>query len=118
MMRGELVHSRWNIPALNLPLIENPLTATSGYVEGRYRLTPRYFIAARGDRLTFSRITGQRFFAGIPTPWDAPVTRIEGGGGVYILRNLVARAIVQRNLRDAGRVTNRTYVSGQLSYWF
>jgi hypothetical protein len=118
MLRGELVQSRWNIPALNLPYIENPLTANAGYVEGRYRLTPRYFIAARGDRLTFSRITGQRLFGGVPTPWDAPVTRIEGGGGVYILRNLVARAIVQRNLRDAGRVTNRTYVSGQLSYWF
>jgi hypothetical protein len=118
MMRGELVRSRWNIPALNLPLIDNPLTATSGYVEGRYRLTPRYFVAARGDRLTFSRITGQRLFAGVPTPWDAPVTRVEVGGGVYILRNLVARAVIQRNLRDAGRVTNRTYVSGQLSFWF
>lgn len=118
MMRGELVRSRWNIPALNLPLIDGPLNATSGYVEGRYRLTPRYFVAARGDRLTFSRITGQRLFGGIPTPWDAPVTRVEVGGGVYILRNLVARAVIQRNLRDAGRVTNRTYVSGQMSFWF
>src|SRR4029079_5916018 len=104
MMRGELVRSRWNIPALNLPLIDNPLTATSGYVEGRYRLTPRYLASARGDLLTFSRITEQRLFAGIPTPWDAPVTRVEVGGGVYILRNLVARAVIQRNLPDAGRV--------------
>jgi hypothetical protein len=118
MARGELVESRWNIPALNQPFIAGPLTAQAGFVEGRYRLTPRFFVAARGDRLTFSRITGERLFAGRPTPWDAPVTRVEAGGGVYVLRNLVARAVVQRNLRDAGRVTDRTFVSGQLSYWF
>ena len=53
-----------------------------------------------------------------PTPWDAPVTRIEAGGGVYLQRNLTVRVVAQHNWRDGGRVRNRTYVSGQLAYWF
>ena len=57
-------------------------------------------------------------FGGEPTPWEAPVTRLEGGGGVYLQRNLTLRAVVQTNWRDGGRVLNATYVSGQLSYWF
>jgi hypothetical protein len=70
------------------------------------------------DRLTFSRIRGQRLFGGAPTPWDAPVQRVEAGGGVYLRRNLIARAVLQWNERDAGLVHKRTFVSGQLSYWF
>ena len=118
LIRGEFIESSWNLPALNLPRIDGPLKARAGFVEGRYRLTPRFFAAARIDRLTFSKIRGQRFFAGAPTPWDAPVRRMEAGGGVYLMRNLVSRVVVQRNKRDAGRVTRRTFVSAQLSYWF
>jgi hypothetical protein len=118
IVRGELIDSRWHLPGLAPPLIEGPVSARAGFVETRYRLTPRFFVAARADRLTFSLIRGQRRFAGQPTPWDAPVTRIEAGGGVYLQRNLTVRLVAQHNWRDAGLVENRTYVSGQLSYWF
>jgi hypothetical protein len=118
LVRGELIDSRWTLPRINLPSIDGPVGARAGFVEARYRLAPRYFVAARVDRLTFSRIRGQRFFGGAATPWDAPVRRVEAGGGVYLLRNLVARAVIQRNQRDAGLVRKRTFLSGQLSYWF
>ena len=118
IVRGEIIHSRWTLPALAAPVIGGPVHATASFIEGRYRFTPRYFAAARADRLTFSRIRGQRLFAGAPTPWDAPVTRIEVGGGVYLLRTLTARAVVQHNWRDAGRVTSRGFLSAQISYWF
>jgi hypothetical protein len=118
IVRGELIDSRWNLPGLAAPRIDAPLWARAAFVETRYRFTPRFFAAARGDRLTFSPIRGQRLFAGQPTPWDAPVTRVEAGAGVYVQRNLTIRAVVQRNWRDAGRVRKRTFVSGQLSYWF
>jgi hypothetical protein len=118
IVRGELIDSRWTIPAVGAPVLSDPLRATAAFVEGRYRFGPRYFAAARADRLTFSRIRGERLFGGVPTPWDAPVTRVEAGGGVFLRRNLTARAVVQRNWRDAGRVTARTFVSGQLAYWF
>ena len=118
IVRGEVIDSRWTLPALAAPSLDDPLRATAGFVEGRYRLGPRYFVAARADRLTFSRIRGQRLFGGMPTPWDAPVTRVEVGGGVYLKRTLTARAVVQRNWRDGGRITARTFVAGQLAYWF
>jgi hypothetical protein len=118
LVRGEAIRTRWTIPKINTPFIEDPLAANAAYIETRYRIGPRLFVAARGDRLSFSTITGQRVFGGEPTPWEAPVTRLEGGGGVYLQRNLTFRAIVQHDWRDGGRVRSRTYVSGQLSYWF
>jgi hypothetical protein len=53
-----------------------------------------------------------------PTPWDAPVYRLEAAAGCYIQRNLIARLALQRNVREAGRVRRRTWVAGQLTYWF
>jgi hypothetical protein len=118
LVRGEVIRSRWRLPALSAPFIDGPLDATAAFVETRYRFTPRLFAAARLDGLTFSRITGERLFTGVPTTWDAPVTRIEAGGGVYIQRNLIIRGVVQRNWRDGGLVHNRTFVSGQIAFWF
>ena len=118
IVRGELIDSRWTLPAIAAPLIDTPLRATAGFVETRYRFGPRFFAAARADRLTFARIRGERLFGGVATPWDAPVTRVELGGGVYLRRNLSTRAVVQRNWRDGGRVRNRTFLSAQLAYWF
>jgi hypothetical protein len=118
IVRGELIESRWHLPGLAPPLIEGPVGARAGFIETRYRLTPRFFVAGRADRLTFSLVRGQRRFAGQPTPWDAPVTRLEAGGGVYLQRNLTVRLVAQHNWRDAGLVKNRTYVSAQLAYWF
>ncbi|HET7618873.1 MAG TPA: hypothetical protein VF159_05175 [Gemmatimonadaceae bacterium] len=114
LVRGEIVSSRWTLPAIDAPRLDEPLRATGAYVEGRYRLTPRVFIAARTDRLGFSTVHGT---LGSET-WDAPVTRLEAGGGYFFQRNLVGRLVVQSNWRDGGRVEQRTYVSGQLSYWF
>ena len=51
-------------------------------------------------------------------PVRAQVTRLEAGGGMYLRRNLTARAVVQRNWRDGGRIRTRTFVAGQLAYSF
>jgi hypothetical protein len=121
IVRGELIHSQWNIPAPNRPFVDAPLGATAGFVEGRYRLSPRYFVAARVDRLRFSRIQGEQAFGARALPWDAPVTRVEAGGGVYLRRNLVARAVIQHNRRQKPVLfvdTERTYLSTQLAFWF
>ena len=75
------------------------------------------FLAGRADRLTFTRLRGS-----VPRsralPWDAPVTRIEAGVGVYLQRNFVLRAMAQGNWRPAGRVHDRTFLSAQFAYWF
>jgi len=121
LVRGEFIRNRWRIPELSDSAFRDPLGATSAFVESRYRFTARLYAAGRVDRLTFSKIQGSSaLFAPLgETPWEAPVTRVEVGGGVYLQRNLIFKTVVQRNWRpDAGLVHNRTFVSGQLAFWF
>lgn len=116
LVRGEMVWSRWELPYTLPPSGDRAVSALAAWAEGRYRLTPRIFVAARADRLGFSRIVGNASAARIP--WDAPVERLEATAGYYLQRNLVARLSAQANWRAAGRVRDRTYYSAQLGYWF
>jgi hypothetical protein len=114
LIRSELVWARWNVPFATPPGTKD-LDALGVWVEGRYRVTPRIVVSGRADRLGFSRLDVGPNLA--PT-WDANVWRVEAGAGYYIQRNLIARLAVQHNDRDGGRVRARTYVSGQVAYWF
>lgn len=109
LVRGEAMRSEWRLPAIG-----PALTARTGFLETRVRVHPRMFAAARIDRLDFSRLTS----GPAAQTWDAPVTRIEAGGGWYFRRNLVAKAEWQYNWRDGGRVRRRGFVSGQILFWF
>ena len=115
LLRTEAVWSRWDVPFLIAPPQGRAISALGAWIEGRYRLAPRIHLAARADRLAFSSITGSN---GVATPWDAPVTRLELGGGYLLRRNLVVRAAAQFNHRDGGRVRQRTYLSSQVAWWF
>jgi hypothetical protein len=117
IVRWELVWSRWGFPHPLLPSDTTTLDALGSWIEGRYRITPRIFVAARGDRLGFSTLGGATISPS-GTAWDAPVRRIEGAVGYYLQRNFVLRGSVQGNWREAGRDHSRTYLSGQLVYWF
>jgi hypothetical protein len=117
ILRGEIVWSRWSFPHALGPSNASEVGAFASWVEGRYRVTPRIFLAARADRLGFSELRGDALGAN-GLPWDAPVKRIEAGFGYYVQRNLVVRATAQGNWRDGGRDRSRTYLSGQLAYWF
>jgi len=117
IVRGEAVWSRWSFPEPLPPANVGTVGALAAWGEGRYRITPRVYLAGRADRLTFTRLRGS-----VPRtralPWDAPVTRVEGGFGVYLQRNFVLRAMAQGNWRPAGRVHDRTFLSAQFAYWF
>lgn len=118
IVRAEAVWSRWRVPTPESATgVVLPVSALGMFVEGRYRFSPRVFAAARLDSLTFSSITGS-LAGGRPTSWDAPVRRAEVAVGYYVQRNLIARLSVQHNERDGGRVRHRTFVAGQLFYWF
>jgi len=120
LLRFETIVSAWNLPVAATPAQQLPLTgavsALSLSVEGRYKLRPGLYAAARGDRLTFGDVTGAT--AGT-LPWDAPVTRVEVGGGYAIQRNLTLKLSVQHNTRDGGVLAKTaTLAAGQLVFWF
>jgi hypothetical protein len=109
LLRAEAVFSRWA-----LPTIDDRLAALGTSVEGRYKVRPGFYVAARGDHLAFSRLaTG----AGLQT-WDAPVTRVEVGGGYSIQRNLLLKLAAQFDDRLGGRTRTARLVAGQLVFWF
>ena len=109
VIRFEAVRSTWT-----LPTIHEPLVATGGWIEGRYKIHPRFYAAARVDHLAFSTITGTTRTA----TWDAPLTRLEVGGGYLLQRNLQLKASFQRNSRAGGRVTHLKIASAQVVFWF
>jgi hypothetical protein len=120
LVRAETIVSAWRLPIAvppppQLP-IDDPLAALSTSVEGRYKLLPRLYVAGRFDRLTFSDVAGAD---GVQQPWDAPVRRIEVGGGYSLQRNLVLKLSYQYNTRDGGVLLRRAkFGAAQLVYWF
>jgi hypothetical protein len=109
LVRAEAVFSEWRLPTL-----ADRLRSLGGWVEGRYKLRPGLYAAARLDHLTFSNISGSR----AADTWDARVTRIEAGGGVSLQRNVLLKISVQTDHRDGGRTRDDTMLAGQLVYWF
>jgi hypothetical protein len=114
LVRGDVVHSQWQLPLPVEPLTHGRLQAVAVSIEGRYTILPGIYAAARAEHLAFSRIAGTR---GIMA-WDAPVSRGEIGGGYYLQRNVVARVSWQHNVRDAGRTTRDRLIAAQLLFWF
>ncbi|HMF96124.1 MAG TPA: hypothetical protein VKE96_17595 [Vicinamibacterales bacterium] len=119
VIRAETIWTAWRLPIAETPPrqlpITEPLNALSTYIEGRYKLRPGLYIAARYDHLGFSDIKG----ASATLPWDAPVTRAEVGGGYSLQRNLILKLSYQRNVRDGGvLLQHASFLSAQLVYWF
>lgn len=114
LVRGDTVLSQWEVPFASAPGTPVELRALAVSAEGRYTFLPGMYGAARLEHLTFNRVAGS---AG-PMTWDAPVTRLEVGGGYYLRRNVIARMSLQFNERDGGRVTSSRLLAAQLLYWF
>jgi hypothetical protein len=114
LVRADAVHSRWQIPLAAEPLSHGRLDAFAGSIEGRYTFLPGMYAAARVEHLAFSRIAGRA----ATVAWDAPVSRVEIGGGYYLQRNAIARVSWQHNDREGGRTTRDSLVAAQLLFWF
>jgi hypothetical protein len=114
ILRGELITSWWQMPRVAEPFIDSPLRSVAAYVEARYRMRPGLTAALRVDRLDFSGVSG----SGGRRSWDAPVTRVEGGAGYAIIRNVVVKAAYQYNWRDSSRYPRLGLASAQLLFWF
>jgi hypothetical protein len=117
-VRSETVLSRWDIPQVQRPLLTDRLGSWGTFIEARYKIRPGLYTAARGDHVGFSRISGT-LYGGLPTTWDAPVTRAEVGAGYSFRRNLLLKIAVQRNWRTGVAFGARESVAGaQVLFWF
>ena len=114
LIRGEAIRSTWALPDIATLSMPEPLVATSMLVEGRYKIAPGLYVAVRGDRIDFSRITG----ATGPSTWEARTWRVESGVGYSVSRNIQVKASWQRNDRDGGRVRQDSLFTAQVLYWF
>jgi hypothetical protein len=114
LVRAETIVSRWTIPAVRAPFFRDPLVAISTSVEGRYKIRPGLYAAARADHLGFSEVTG----SSVRNTWDANVTRVELGGGYSIQRNLLLKLSYQHDRRDTTRVPSLNLGAAQLVFWF
>jgi hypothetical protein len=114
LVRAETIVSDWRLPTLGTPEIDRPLRAVATFVEGRYKIRPRLYAAARVDHLGFSEISGSL----TRNTWEAPVTRFEFGGGYSIQRNLLLKIEYQHNARSGGRVRDLNLTAAQVVFWF
>ncbi len=114
LTRAELVSARWRLPATGPTPITEPLRSTGLSVEGRYRLMPGVTAATRVDHLWFSQLRGSYQVL----PWDAPVTRVEGGVAWSVTRSVILRGTVQHNTRSRGKVRSSTLPALQVTVWF
>jgi hypothetical protein len=114
LVRTELVSTDWRLPALAPPLLARPLRATSWLAEGRYKLAPGLYAAARYDRMFFNRVPSTQG----AISWDASLWRVEAGGGYSVRRNLMLKATYQYNRRDGGLVAVARLAAAQVVLWF
>lgn len=111
--RADAVLSTWRIPLASAGRVQS-LRAAAIALESRYTFLPGAYAAARVEHLGFSRVSGSVDSG----PWDAPVSRLEVGGGYYLQRNVIARMSLQINRRDAGRTARARLLAGQILFWF
>jgi hypothetical protein len=114
-LRGEAIRAWWSLPSSNDPGLGPALTSLALWGEGRLRIWPGVDVTLRGERLAFGDIE-----AGLgPTPWEADVSRLEGGVSAAVHRRLRLKVAWQHNRRPlGGRVRRDSLVVGQLVAWF
>jgi hypothetical protein len=120
VVRWEAIVSAWQLPIAPTPTpllaLTGPLSSVSHSIEGKYKLRPGLYAAARYDHLGFSQVSSATLGT---LPWDAPVARTEIGAGYSIQRNLLLKGSVQRNTRDGGvLIRHSVLAAGQLVFWF
>ena len=115
LARGEIIASRWALPAFTGSTMTPVVTSLAAWGEGRVRLLPGLDLGLRVERLDFGDVTTP---AGIQ-PWEALVTRVETGVAFSPVRHARLKLAAQHNRRPlGGRVRQDTLFAAQVSLWF
>lgn len=114
LVRGEVIRATWAMPEFGALQLGQPLIAISSLIEGRYKIAPGLYVALRGDRLDYSKVSGTVGRA----EWEAQTWRVESGLGYSLTRNILFKGVWQMNGRDGGRVRKDGLFAAQVVYWF
>ena len=115
LLRAEAIHNRRSVPGFREPLVREALSVTGLDVEGRYRLAPGLYAAARFGSIFF----GPAAAAGDGETWDANVFRMEAGAGWSVTRGVLLKAAYQYNRRDmTGDLRSAHRVGVEATAWF
>ena len=116
LVRFESIVSSWTLPIVHGTDPNIALRSVSTSLEGRYKILPGLYAAGRVDHLGFSDVAGTL----VTEPWDAPVTRVEVGGGFSIERNLLLKLTYQHDTRDGGLFLPQAahMTAAQVVFWF
>jgi hypothetical protein len=96
---GEGAFSRWKSP-----FIRESLDALAFTAEMRYKILPRFYVAARYGRINFSEIADSQDFDAdgkLSEPWEFPIWRLESGVGCHLSRHAIVKAVWQINRTDS-----------------
>jgi hypothetical protein len=94
VLYGEGVYGTWQVP---LETHNDEFKALGFYLEGKYTVLPRVYIALRLSGLHF----GEALLGGSQQPWDYDVTEWEGGLGYFLDRDVLLK-LVRRETRIHG----------------
>lgn len=94
VLYGEAVYNRWPVP---LASGDRQFDIFGYYVEGKYTVIPRLYVALRMSGLQFGKVMLDRE----KQPWDYNVAEFEGGLGYFIDRDVLIK-LVRRETRTSG----------------
>jgi hypothetical protein len=114
LVRAEAVGSAWDVPTVSPPRLHGPVRALGLDAEGRYKIAPGLYVAARLDHLGFSTVEGSQG----ANSWDAPVWRTEAGVGYSLRRDVLLKLVYQHDWRNGGAVRSEGLFAAQLLFWF
>jgi len=88
IFHGEFVRSEWDAG-----VDKKKLSNMSYYLEGKYKIHPRWYLAARYDQMMFSKIENRA--TGKKEGWDYDIQRAEGGVGFRITSDATLKLVEQ-----------------------
>ncbi len=86
---AEFIHNTYDIGSNR-----DEISLDSFFVEGKYKIKPRFYIAARWGRIIFEKINAGN---NSKETWDHNITRFEFGGGYKYSRKTILKAVAQYN---------------------
>ena len=97
----ELMTTRFDVPRIG------DAELIAGFIETRYKIAPRWWLAARWNRTVFDHVTGSE------RSWDRHHTRIDAGIGFRPDANLTVKLEYNRGEASGGNVNGRHQVALQ-----